>query len=333
LVVLDASTISLGIHKEKFGMVIPPQASLIPHSNLVFVVLFCSIGVERVKAFWCRFHWRSVMKNLVALVVAALSLAACSQTPDVPTLETTDILNWHNASMESSNPQFTKATVEFADGQRSDVDAYQYDGKLMYQGDLVLSEDGQTQTRAGIVTSRVWPNRTVYYTIASAMPVANSNNIRRAVSYYNANTRVRWVTRTTQRNYVRFVPGGGCSSYVGVIGGAQSITLASGCGYGATLHEMGHAVGFHHEQSRTDRDRYVTILYQNIPANWKSQFDIIGEAQPYGAYDFYSIMHYPAYFGGRQSIQPKVGGIDLNRLGNGQALTGTDISAVNYLYR
>jgi Astacin (Peptidase family M12A) len=273
------------------------------------------------------------MKNLVALIVAALSLAACSQSPDVPTMEVTELTNWHNASMESSNPQFTRATVEFPDGQRNDVDAYQHDGKLMYQGDLVLSEDGQAQTRAGIVTSRVWPNRTVYYSITSSMPQANKNNINRAVSYYNANTRVRWVARTTQRNYVRFVSGGGCSSYVGVIGGAQSITLASGCGYGATLHEMGHAVGFHHEQSRTDRDRYVTILYQNIPANWKSQFDIIGEAQPYGAYDFYSIMHYPAYFGGRQSIQPKVGGIDLNRLGNGQALTGTDISAVNYLYR
>jgi astacin len=42
-------------------------------------------------------------------------------------------------------------------------------------------------------------------------------------------------------------------------GGRQDIGLASGCGTGATIHEIGHAFGLWHEQSGEDRDRFVKI--------------------------------------------------------------------------
>ena len=57
-----------------------------------------------------------------------------------------------------------------------------------------------------------------------------------------------------------------CYSYVGLIGGkSQDISIGSGCVHkGIILHELMHALGFYHEQSRYDRDQYVSIDYSNI---------------------------------------------------------------------
>ena len=52
---------------------------------------------------------------------------------------------------------------------------------------------------------------------------------------------------------------------IGRQGGKQQISLGRGCGYkGVAIHEMMHALGFYHEQSRLDRDNYSTINWNNI---------------------------------------------------------------------
>ena len=60
----------------------------------------------------------------------------------------------------------------------------------------------------------------------------------------------------------------GCHSHVGKITGKQNINYPQWCldNYGSVLHEMLHALGFFHEQSRSDRDDYVTIMWENIMA-------------------------------------------------------------------
>lgn len=57
-------------------------------------------------------------------------------------------------------------------------------------------------------------------------------------------------------------------------------------------HETMHALGFHHEMARPDRETYITVNYEFISSNNHSQFDIRSGAWTWGPYDFDSVMHY-----------------------------------------
>lgn len=56
-----------------------------------------------------------------------------------------------------------------------------------------------------------------------------------------------------------------CNADVGKRGGMQIISLGEGCLHkSVVIHEIGHVIGFWHEQNRPDRDRYVDIFTDNI---------------------------------------------------------------------
>lgn len=55
----------------------------------------------------------------------------------------------------------------------------------------------------------------------------------------------------------------------------QNLSIGLGCDYKAIIeHEILHALGFYHEQSRTDRDGYVKIWWDEIlPGVYKPKVD------------------------------------------------------------
>jgi uncharacterized protein (TIGR03437 family) len=77
-----------------------------------------------------------------------------------------------------------------------------------------------------------------------------------------------------------------------MIGGQQSILLGSACPTSAVIHEIGHALGLHHEQSRKDRDIWLTVMFENIDNYAYAQFQQERNSRDLGYYDYGSIMHY-----------------------------------------
>ncbi len=145
-------------------------------------------------------------------------------------------------------------------------------------------------------SSYLWPNGVVPFVIDANLPA--QQRVTDAIAHFNANTGIRFVPRTTQANYVRFVSNGDAgfsSSPVGMRGGEQQIRLSNGATMGTTVHECCHSLGILHEQSRCDRDSFVTINYANVQAGFESNFDkFCSGFRDYFDYDYGSIMHYPA---------------------------------------
>jgi len=96
-------------------------------------------------------------------------------------------------------------------------------------------------------------------------------------------------------NYINFYKSTVNSSSVGSIGGKQTINLIS-FNNQTIMHEILHALGLFHEQSRPDRDSYIDIHLSNVPIANQHNFDrVVSNYLTIGAFDFNSIMLYDSY--------------------------------------
>lgn len=185
------------------------------------------------------------------------------------------------------------------------------DGWAIFEEDIVLGRDEDLKDLRGLQLAVVkddskflWPNKTMRYRIHNSISNAHRENILNAMKHIQENTSVRFVERTNQADFVEFIyhpnnsnpdnPNRACWSRVGRVGGRQLIQLnQGGCGFGSIVHEICHALGFFHEQSRCDRDDHIEIIWSNIIPERKSQFKrYCNGAMDVGPYDYESIMHY-----------------------------------------
>lgn len=211
------------------------------------------------------------------------------------------------------------------------------DNLVILEGDIILgplvSFEGSDAVAIDGASYR-WPNSTIPYVISSGHP--KKADIEWAISHVQSTTNLCLVPRTTQSDYIQFISGSGCASYVGKQGGRQDIVIGS-CSKGSIAHEILHAAGLWHEQSREDRDNYITINWANIQDGKSHNFNKhVSDGTDIGTYDYGSIMHYgkTAFSkNGNNTINIKVPpGTATTTIGQRDGLSAKDKAAINKLY-
>ncbi|XP_076106976.1 uncharacterized protein LOC143075454 isoform X1 [Mytilus galloprovincialis] len=184
----------------------------------------------------------------------------------------------------------------------------------------------------------LWNTRVIPYSFDPSFAPDARQDVLKAISQYHDKTCLRFIPRTDQYDYIVFKHISGCYSNIGRQGGPQDISLMSPClRMGTAIHEMMHALGFWHEQSRPDRDSWVKVIFANIEKGKSFNFDklSVDEVDTLGVqYDYGSIMHYSKYSfskNGNPTIQP-IRNTNAE-IGQRDGLSDLDIKRINTLYR
>jgi hypothetical protein len=224
-----------------------------------------------------------------------------------------------------------RIAIETPEGPRT-VTAIRIGDDWIVDGDIVVPQPAPGGPRAAPSTHARWPGGVIPFEIDPALP--SPQRVHDAIAHYQRRTAIRLVPRTGQSAFVRFVPhASACSSPVGNSLGFQQINLATGCGAGETIHEIGHLIGMWHEQSRPDRDIFVTVHPENIQEGKEHNFDKHDIDWPIaGPYDLGSIMHYGSFFfsnGNGPTITTASGGIIV---ANRTRLSDLDLLALDRMH-
>ncbi|XP_061177246.1 uncharacterized protein LOC133185975 [Saccostrea echinata] len=220
-----------------------------------------------------------------------------------------------------------------------------------YNGDIVLDEKaadmmygpvGRRRKRATTrMKDRLWKDGIMYYQFAPSLSRSARKAAKRAMEHISNKTCIVFKKKRKKNpDFVRFISEPGCWSNVGRVGGLQNLSLGYGCEkVGTAVHEINHALGFWHEQARSDRDKYVEVNEDNISPNYLGDFEKLNKTLAVSrgyAYDYSSIMHYSERTFTNNGLKTiKVIGIGKElalRIGQREALSNIDIAQLRDMY-
>jgi len=144
-------------------------------------------------------------------------------------------------------------------------------------------------------TSSTWPGGVVPYEFHPNVDAVNQGRTRAAMDEIEAVCAVRFVPRTDEFNRIVVTSSNVNNSFVGPVGGQQTVNIVSWGQRFVIVHELIHALGCWHEQQRPDRDDFVQINFENVASGQSFNFAIRPEVDPVGPYDFDSVMHYDQF--------------------------------------
>ncbi|XP_073928214.1 meprin A subunit beta [Castor canadensis] len=167
-------------------------------------------------------------------------------------------------------------------------------GLDLFEGDIRV--DGAQDRNSIIGDNYRWPH-TIPYVLDDTLEMNAKGVILEAFERYRLKTCIDFKPWAGEPNYVLVFKGSGCWSSVGNRHfGKQELSIGTNCDRIATVqHEFLHALGFWHEQSRSDRDDYVMIVWDRIQSGREHNFNMYNDTVSDSLnvpYDYTSVMHY-----------------------------------------
>ncbi|XP_062399981.1 hatching enzyme 1.2-like [Sardina pilchardus] len=238
--------------------------------------------------------------------------------------------------LAQEDPSSTEEVDEEVDISTRILEANQEISGFLMEGDVAIPRDRNARKCSNCKWQKS-PSGLVEvpYNVSDAFSAQKKAVIQNALQTFHEKTCIRFVPYVKQKDFIRIVSRGGCYSYVGRNGGGQTVSLnVNGCVYkGVVQHELLHALGFFHEQTRSDRDKYVKINFENIRAGVSRNFNKYDTNNLNTAYDYGSVMHYSRKAfskNGNDTITP-IPNPDV-RIGQRRDLSEIDIVKINRLY-
>lgn len=211
--------------------------------------------------------------------------------------------------------------------------------EYLYQGDIILTPEQvdllDSNTKGVYISdlAKRWGDQIVRYVIDDS----RQDMIKRAMYFIEKRTNIKFEPRSNEPNYIQFttISGSISNSQLGMVGGKQKINIGDDIAIRerTVMHEIYHALGVLHEQSRPDRDNYITINYDNIQQNHVHNFDIDPNAYVDGPFDFKSIMLYNPFTFAINNNIPTITKKDGTITYSSDTLTFGDISTINRMYQ
>ncbi|XP_056150452.1 meprin A subunit alpha [Lampris incognitus] len=172
----------------------------------------------------------------------------------------------------------------------------------LFQGDIA----GDPRRNAILDESKRW-KFPIPYILTDSLDLNAKGVIHQAFEAYRLKSCVDFKPYEGEKTYISFTKLSGCWSFVGNLQTGQNLSIGARCDTKAIVeHELLHALGFYHEQSRSDRDDYVKIWWDQIEEGREHNFnkyedDFITDLNT--PYDYESVMHYrPLSFNKNESI-------------------------------
>ncbi|KAL5272428.1 hypothetical protein ACHWQZ_G000580 [Mnemiopsis leidyi] len=205
---------------------------------------------------------------------------------------------------EEENNEIDLAHADFEDSELvSDLNENivfdKHKDAVLIQGDMLVPKSSHERVKRGAVrpTNMLWPDGIIYYKFSPDLGQLKEQLVLSAMQHIMDYTCVKFALRSNnETDYLNITSEKGCYSWVGKRGGPQEVSVGSGCvTMGIIAHELSHAIGFYHEQSRPDRDNYVELIKDNIRQSQLENFEKRHETEVDSLnvpYDYGSIMHY-----------------------------------------